>query len=55
MPNAGYAYVPLQVSKVFLKPEDFAVRKGMMTRYGKKQVQTSYYGTFKVLDLGEEK
>jgi hypothetical protein len=50
--NPGFVfapYVPLQVSPSIFSPADFAPRKGVMTRYGNKKVNQSFYGTVSVL------
>jgi hypothetical protein len=45
--ESGYVYapyVPLQVTPTIFGTEDFAPRKGVMTRYGKKMVRPDMYG-----------
>lgn len=46
--HAGYVYgpyVPMQVTSVFLNPEDFSLVKGMRTRYAKKLLHDGkFYG-----------
>lgn len=52
--ESGYIYapyVPLILTPVIYGPEDFAPRKGLMTRYGKKLVRSDYYATVTVLDM----
>jgi len=55
MPDVGFVmapYVPAIKEPVTqFTPEDFAPRKGIMTRYGKNMVNPNFYGTFSVLDL----
>jgi hypothetical protein len=51
-PSMGFVYapyVPLQVTKLTLPPEDFAPQKGL--RYYAKKVKSSFYGTIAVSDL----
>mgnify|MGYP002260383948 CR=1 FL=1 len=53
--ESGYIYapyVPLILTPVIYAQEDFAPRKGIMTRYGKKMVRSDFYATVTVLDLG---
>lgn len=38
-------------SGVIFTPEDFKPRKGIMTRYAKKLINQSFYGTITVSDL----
>tara|TARA_R110001583_G_scaffold80099_1_gene215518 strand:+ start:10688 stop:12538 length:1851 start_codon:yes stop_codon:yes gene_type:complete len=45
--ESGYVYapyVPLQVTPTIFGTEDFAPRKGVLTRYGKKMVRPDMYG-----------
>ena len=45
--ESGYVYapyVPLQVTPTIFGTEDFAPRKGVMTRYAKKMVRPDMYG-----------
>ena len=44
-------YVPLQVTPTIFGTEDFAPRKGVMTRYAKKMVKPDMYGLVIVTDL----
>ena len=52
--ESGYVYapyVPLQVTPTIFGTEDFAPRKGVMTRYAKKMVRPDMYGLVIVTDL----
>jgi len=52
--ESGYVYapyVPLQVTPTIFGTEDFAPRKGVMTRYGKKMVRPDMYGLVICQDL----
>lgn len=52
--ESGYVYapyVPLQVTPTIFGTEDFAPRKGVMTRYAKKMVRPDMYGLVIVEDL----
>lgn len=52
--EAGYVYapyVPIVLTPVVYRPEDFAPTRGVMTRYGRKMVRSDFYGTVTVLDL----
>lgn len=52
--ESGYVYapyVPLQVTPTIFGTEDFAPRKGVMTRYAKKMVKPDMYGLVIVQDL----
>jgi hypothetical protein len=52
--ETGYIYapyVPLILTPVIYAQEDFAPRKGIMTRYGKKMVRADFYATVTVLDM----
>ena len=52
--DAGYVfapYVPQLKTPTIFTPEDFAPRKGVMTRYGKKQINASFYGTVSVMNV----
>lgn len=52
--ESGYVYaphIPMQVTPTVFKPEDFAPRKGIMTRYAKSQVNLKYYGTITIKDI----
>jgi hypothetical protein len=52
--ESGYIYapyVPLILTPVIYAQEDFAPRKGVMTRYGKKMVRADFYATVTVLDM----
>lgn len=55
MPDAGFVmapYVPAIKEPVTqFTPDDFAPRKGIMTRYGKKTVNPNFYGTISIVDL----
>ncbi len=45
--ESGYVYapyIPLVVTPTIYGPEDFAPRKGIMTRYAKAMVRTDFYG-----------
>lgn len=53
--ESGYVYapyIPLILTPVIYSQEDFAPRKGIMTRYGKKMVRSDFYATVTVLDMG---
>lgn len=53
--ESGYIYapyVPLILTPVIYSAEDFAPKKGIMTRYGKKMVRSDFYATITVLDMG---
>lgn len=53
--EAGYVfapYVPLLVTPTILS-DDFAPRKGIMSRYGDRPVRSDYYGVVNVLDLSK--
>jgi hypothetical protein len=52
--ESGYVYapyVPLQVTPTIFGTEDFAPRKGVMTRYAKKMVRPDMYGLVICQDL----
>jgi hypothetical protein len=52
--EAGYAwcpYVPLSITNSFMDPNDFSIRKGMRTRYGRKLLRSEYYGNITVSNL----
>jgi hypothetical protein len=52
--EAGYAwcpYVPLSITNSFLDPNDFSIRKGMRTRYGRKLLRSEYYGNITISNL----
>jgi len=52
--ESGYVYapyVPLQVTPTIFGTEDFAPRKGVMTRYAKKMVRPDMYGLVICHDL----
>lgn len=52
--ETGYVYapyVPLIVTPTIYGPDDFAPRKGVMTRYGKQMVRSDFYGVVNVMDL----
>ena len=45
--EAGYIYapyIPLQLTQTIYDPNDFTPRKGIMTRYAKKMVNSRFYG-----------
>lgn len=52
--ETGYVYapyVPLILTPIVYRPEDFTPQKGLMTRYGKKMIRSDFYATVTVLDL----
>ncbi len=52
--ESGYIYapyVPLILTPVVYRPEDFVPTKGIMTRYGRKMVRNDFYATVTVLDM----
>jgi hypothetical protein len=53
--HAGYVYapyVPIEVTSTFLNPEDFALVKGLKTRYAKKMLRGgSFYGRITCLNV----
>lgn len=52
--ESGYIYapyVPLILTPVIYAQEDFAPRKGVMTRYGKKMVRADFYATVTIMDM----
>jgi len=42
-------YVPLMTTPTVFAPEEFAPRKGITTRYGKKMIRSDFYKTINVL------
>ncbi len=50
--GAAYCpYVPLIMTPTIFAPEDFTPRKGLMTRYGKKVVNSAFYGSVIIQDF----
>ncbi len=52
--ETGYVYapyVPLIVTPTIFGVEDFAPRRGVMTRYGKKMIRSDFFGVVNVLDM----
>jgi len=53
--HAGYVYapyIPIEVTATFLNPEDFALVKGMKTRYAKKMLRDGqFYGRITCLNV----
>jgi hypothetical protein len=52
--DAGYIfapYIPLQVTPTFLDPNNFELRKGLRTRYGRRLVRPEFYGTVSVVNI----
>lgn len=44
-------YVPLLVTPVIYRPEDFAPTRGVMTRYAKKMIRSDFFGTVTIQDM----
>jgi hypothetical protein len=55
MPDTGFVHAPyvpaLKEPVTQFTPEDFAPRKGIMTRYGKTAINPNFYGTINILDM----
>ena len=52
--DCGYVYapyIPLIVTPVIYRPDDFAPTRGVMTRYAKKMLRSDYYATVVVQDM----
>lgn len=52
--NAGYVWAPyvmLTMTQSFQDPNDFTIRKGLRTRYGKKLLRPEFYGRLTVSNM----
>ncbi len=52
--DAGFVfapYIPLQVTPLFMDPNDFSYRKGMRTRYASKMTRKEFYGQVRILNM----
>jgi hypothetical protein len=52
--DAGYVwcpYIPLAITDSFLDPNDFSVRKGLRTRYGRRLTRSDFFGNLTIQNL----